>query len=135
MKITKIKSGCLATLLAMACCFGTWKNSSIKDVTNAHVGVYQCKSVILGGVDYTEKYGDTELELKGDGTYVLRIPTLDKKMRTEEGKYSYDRKKGELWLSTPVGGIKKSFPLKKGVVYVTIPLGNKTLRLELEQKG
>ncbi|MBQ9728246.1 MAG: copper resistance protein NlpE N-terminal domain-containing protein [Clostridia bacterium] len=134
MRSVKLKSSLLAALAALTLVLAPWKHSSLKDISKPYLGEYACRSLMLGETDYTEKFSKLTLELDSDGTFTLHVREKGGKEHRKKGKYRVDRKEELLWLYKN-GGEKKCFPLKEGVVYVVIPLGKKTLRMEFEQKG
>ena len=109
--------------------------SELKDITKTHLGFYECENATLSGDDLSGEFDYVRLELKADDTFVLSCRKTGGKERKETGKYSYDRKKGEICLAMGESNtLKRTFPLKEGVISVTVRLGTKTLRMQFKQK-
>ena len=138
MKKLKIKSSVLAsicTMFALAPNLSTWKNNSLKEIAKPYLGVYECKSAQLGEEDLLATFSHIRLELKKDGVFVLYYS--DKKGRQERvsGKYNYDEEKQTLTLQFTDGKcFHREFPIKKGQIIVSLPVGKRQLRLIFEQK-
>lgn len=134
MKKHVLKSSLLAGLLSLLTLLTPIK-SELKDITSPHLGFYECENATLSGEDLLDKFDHVRLELKADENFVLYYATKDGKENKETGKYSYDRKKEEIRLSAGErNGVKRTFPLKDGVIFVTLRIGGKTLRMQFKQK-
>ena len=85
--------------------------------------------------DCLKKFDYIRLELKVDGQFVLSYRENDGKKQAIKGTYEYDSKNECVQLKMGVGGIiHRNFPLKEGVIYITIPFKMKSLALQFEQK-
>ena len=134
MKTQKIKSSVLVGLCALAMACAPLK-SELKDISQTHLGFYECENATLSGDDLIEKFDYVRLELKADETFVLYYRKTGGKEKTETGKYRYDRQKGEICLGIGENNaLKRTFPLKEGVMHVTVRLGGKTLQMQFKQK-
>ena len=130
----KIKSSVLAGLTALIFCGFGVRQSSLTDIAKPYTGVYECKSATLGDKEYLDEFSYIRLELNLDGSFSLYYCAKDGKPREESGKYSYDKQKKSVCLSLDKKSeIKREFPLEKGVLLITVPVGVKTLTMKFEQ--
>lgn len=130
----KIRSSVLAGLTALILCGTGLKDSSLTDIAKTHTGVYECKSVTLGDREYLDEFSYIRLVLNLDDSFSLYYCAKDGKERKESGKYSYDKRKNTVCLSLDrKSEIKREFPLEKGVLVITLPVGVKTLIMKFEQ--
>ena len=129
-----MKSFILAGLLSLTCLFPDIKDSTLKDITKPYIGQYECKSAQLGKKDCLENFSYIRLELKDEENFILYYKEKEGKEKEIEGKYVYDKNKSVLIFSDKKGGFKREFPLNKGMLTVSLPLGDKILILKLEQK-
>ncbi len=135
MKTTKLKSSLIAGLSALLLLFPNFKKGSLTEISKPYLGVYECQQAKLGEEEYLDKFSYIQLELFPKGKYVLRYAEKDGEKQEVKGKYRYDEKKEILTLYLTQGGVfKRDFPLEKGKLTATVPLGNKTLFLQFEQK-
>ena len=138
MKKVKLKSSILASLcaiLALIPNFTMRKSGDLKEITKPYLGVYECKSAQLGDEDLLKNFSHIHLELKKDGEFVLYYG--DKKGRKDRahGKYVYDATKQTITLTLSDGNcFQRTFPLQKGQITVTFPVGNRQLCLIFTQK-
>ena len=86
----------------------------------------------MGERDFLSHFEKMDLELCEDETFILHYREKGGTLRTEEGRYQYDREKGVLTLDGR--DIQKSFPLQKGVLNVTFSIGKETFSLKFRQK-
>ena len=134
MKDGKIKSSIFAGLTALILCCTGLKQSSLTDIAKTHTGVYECKSATLGDKEYMEEFSYIRLELNLDDSFSLYYCVKDGKPREQSGKYAYDKQKNVVCLSLDKKSeIKREFPLEKGVLLITLPVGVKTLIMKFEQ--
>ena len=129
-----MKSFILGALLSCMTLFPSVKDSTLKDITKPYIGEYECKSARLGDKDYLEGFSYIRLELKDTESFVLHCKEKDGKKRDIEGKYHYDKDKGVLTVSDKSGVFKREFPLEKGNLTISLPIGEKILLLQFEQK-
>ena len=105
------------------------------DITKPYLGEYECKQVLLGQEDCLKNFTNITLELKPKNQFILSYKAKDEKKRTIKGNYEYDDEKELVTLkSEEMQGIKRSFPLKGGTLYITLPVGEKTLSMRFEKK-
>ncbi len=126
-----MKNILISALCALILRFPGW-TSGLKEITLPEVGIYECTQASLGEKDHLEYFSDLHLELKGDGTFVLYYQEKDKDKKQAKGNYRYDRERNVITLQG--GEYKREFPLKEGVLTVTLRIGEKTLMLTFEQK-
>ena len=129
----KINSPLLVGLLSLLAVFSGGNMGELKDVTKPHLGVYQCTEARLSRRDFLARLERLDLELKSDETFVLYYCEKGGQPQKETGRYVYDREKERITLLG--GGIKREFPLRKGVLVLSISLGKETLTLKFEQKS
>ena len=115
--------------------FSGWREGKLTDVTKPYLGEYECKQATLGEKDCLKKFDYIRLELKVDGKFVLSYRENDGKKQAIKGTYEYDSKNECVQLKMGGGGIiHRNFPLKEGVIYITIPFKMKSIALQFEQK-
>ena len=135
MKRTKIKSGLLAGLLGLLFLTPAFKDEKLTDVVKPYLGVYECKEAVLGGEDLLARFSKLEIELKKNGACSVYYKEKGGKRKSLDGRYSYDEERETIrFQSDDFEFFKRDFPLKKGTLYITFPVGEKILRLEFEQK-
>ena len=139
MKKGKIRSSVLAGFAALFMAFAPVKDGGIKEITKPHLGIYECEQALLSGEDMTSEFDYVRLELKSDGTFLLYYRKTDCKECRETGKYVYDKEAGTICLSVEGAGVskrtlKRTFPLKDGVLSVNLRVGKKTLQMQFKQK-
>lgn len=135
MKKHILRSSILAGIASLLFLFPTFKKSELKDIAKPHLGIYECKIAQIDEVDYLDKFSYIRLELKDGNKYELTYQKKGGKEGKKKGAYRYDKKTETLTLyldSTKL--IKKEFPLKKGVLSLSITLGEKTMYAQFEQK-
>ena len=122
MKKLKLKSSVFAGLAALALLFPNLKTGSLTDITKPYLGMYECQNATLGEDDIIDDFSYVRRKKKG-------------KEHKETGKYVYDKEAETICLSTGVGDVlKRTFPLKNGVISITMRMGTKTLQMQLKQK-
>ena len=129
-----MKSFILAGILSFMALFPNVKDSTLKDIVKPYLGQYECKSAQLGDKDCLEKFSYIRLELKDDENFILYYKEKEGRKKELEGKYAYDKEKGVVKLCDKNGVFKREFPLDKGILTISLPLGDKILILQLEQK-
>ena len=135
MKKHILKSSILAGIASLLFVFPIFKKSELKDITKPHLGIYECKIAQINEVDYLDKFSYIRLELKDGGKYELTYCEKAGKEGKKTGAYRYDRKKETLTIYLDSARlVKKEFPLKKGVLSLSVTLGEKTMYAQFEQK-
>ena len=130
----KIQSALLSTMGALLFTFAG-KYDTLKDIAKPYLGEYQCKIATLGNEDYLQQFRTLVLELKSENEYELRYHLQNGYKGKDTGKYAYDPAKQTVRLSKgEKGEWKRDIPLKNGTISLTIPLGEKLLYLQFEQK-
>ena len=114
--------------------FPSVKESTLSDVAKPYLGEYECKSAQLGSKDYMKKFSYIRLELKDTENFTLYYKEKGEKKKQVSGKYVYDKEKGTLQLTEKSGLLKREFPLVDGLLTVSLPIGEKFLVLQFEQK-
>ena len=130
----KIRSAILSGLLALFFCFPIGKGASLKEVTKPYLGVYECTQATYGELDCLTQFSYISIELKEDDSFLLRYKEKNGERKEEEGKYLYDREKETITLLGEKGFFKREFPLKEGILTITLRIGESTLLLKFEQK-
>ncbi len=135
MKKFKVKSSLLAGAAALLFSFSALQKGELTDIAKPYLGIYDCTEARLSDKDLLERFDDVKLELKAKGEYVLYFKEKGGKTKRVKGKYHYDREKEIVTLHVPHSRvIRREFPLKKGVLTVSVPYGDKILILQFEQK-
>ena len=135
MKTVKMRSSIMASVAALLFSFSALQKGSITDITKPYLGTYECERADLGSGDLLARFDDLRLELKDKGEYVLYYKEKGAKIKKINGKYHYDEQSKTISLYLPNSRhIHREFPLSKGVLTITVPYGEKTLRLTFAQK-
>lgn len=125
----------LAALASLSILFTGVKDGKLTDITKPYLGVYECERISLGSEDLLKRFSFVTLELKSKGEYLLSYCEKDGKKKTATGKYEYDKDDETLTLYTQDGqALPHKFPLKKGELQMSTPLGGKTLVIVFTQK-
>ena len=120
----------MATMLA-----SNWKNSSLKEITKAYLGEYECTQAMFGGEDFLKNFEYITLALEKDNNFTLTFCEKENLKQTHKGKFSYDEQTQTIILKgAHQAGLQQEFPLKNGELFITMGIGAKTLALKFEQK-
>ena len=115
--------------------FSAVKNRDLKEIVQPYIGVYECKQAQLGEKDLLEDFKRIQLELKDGQHFILHCEDKHGQKINRTGKYKYDEKSKCITLQSEDESLfKRSFPIDNGQIIVSLPVGNKQLRLIFEQK-
>ena len=128
----RLKSSCAAGVVALLLSLSGFTQGELKDITNPHLGMYECTEARLGDRAYLDRFSYIHLELKSDESFTLYYCEKGGEKHTQKGRYQYDKERGVVTLQG--GGIKREFPLSEGVLTMVIPIGGQTIQLKFEQK-
>lgn len=107
----------------------------LTDITKPYLGTYECRVATLDEKEYLQDFSYIRLELKKKNTFYLRYCTKDGAKKEKKGKYKYNKERHNITFYTSIFPFfKREFPLENGVIYITIPVGEKNLRLLFEQQ-
>ena len=137
MKKYKLRSSFLAGVAALLLSFSAFgaQKGELTDIAKPYLGVYECTQAQLSNRDLSKRFDDVKLELQDKGEYTFYYKEKGSKTKKVKGKYRYDDKRETLVFYLPNGSfIHREFPLKKGVLTVSVPYGDKILILQFEQK-
>ena len=135
MKKFKIKSSLLVGVATLLFSFPTAGKSDLTDIAKPYLGVYDCTQAKLNNEDLLANFDDLKLELKDKGEYVLYVKEKGGKAKKVKGKYQYDKKSETITIQVADSRIfHRAFPLKKGVLVINVPYGDKILQLQFMQK-
>lgn len=130
-----MKTAIFTLLCTLSMLFSGWKDHSLKDITKPYLGEYECTQALFGGVDYLNALEDVCLTLEKENKFILTFCEKGKEKQTLKGKYEYNKDKETIMLiSEDNDYFKREFPLKKGILYITVGIGEKTLSLQFKQK-
>ena len=129
-----MKSFILAGVLSLMSLFPNMQESTLKDIAKPYLGEYECKSALLGEKDCMEKFSYIRLELKDAENFILYYKEKEGKKKECAGKYAYNKEKGVLTLTDKNGVFKRGFPLSEGIITISLPIGERNLVLQFEQK-
>ncbi len=132
MKI-KLKSSVLVGLCSLLLLFPTPKGE-LADIAKPYLGMYECTQAKLGSKDCLEKFTYLRLELKDEENFILSYQEKGGKQKQIKGRYAYDKQRGTLTLQDNKGSFQREFPLQRGTLTVSLPVGNTILVLQFEQK-
>lgn len=137
MKTTKLKSSFLAAVCALLALF-PWlhsiKNQDLSDITQPHLGTYECRLAQLDSQNLLEDFSYIRLELKKKNECVLHYCPKKGSEKTEKGEYIYNKERQTVSFSLQkMPFIKREFPMKHGVIYITLSQGDRTLLMQFHQ--
>ena len=124
----------LSLLLSWTTFFSGIKESKLSDISKPYLGEYECKSAQFGSLDCLKQFSYVRLELKGNGTFFLHYQEKGGKKKECKGSYVYDKEKNEIEFTDESGTFRRSFPLSNGILTISLPIGEKILVLQFEQK-
>lgn len=137
MKTIRLKSSLLAAvcaLLALLPWFRDAKTQGLTDITQPYLGTYECRLARWGDQDLLENFDYIRLELKKKNECVLRYRQRKQPEKTETGEYTYDKDRQTIsFYIDKAPMIKREFPVKRGVIYITLNKGAQTLSLQFHQ--
>lgn len=121
---------CFALLCFSGCDVN--KMSSLSDLSKPYVGVYECKTLTLGGRDLSGHYDKLYLTLKYDGEYTLVWRGVNGEEGKTAGKYLADGDAEEitLYAYSRHRALSYTFPMKKGVIAIRYNFGGRLLNAE-----
>lgn len=115
--------------------FSAYKEGELKEITKPYLGQYECQIATLGDYNLAEHFKSIVLELGENDTFTLTALDKSGKKRVETGKYTYNDKKQTLTFYGENNRVfKRETSLCKGEFCITLPVGNKTVRLVFKQK-
>ena len=86
-------------------------------------------------IDCLENFAYMHLELKATECFVLYYKEKNGDKKRETGKYSYNNKEKTVTMRLDnCSFFKREFPLQKGVLTISLPLGEQNLMLKFKQK-
>lgn len=129
-KLFGIAALCFTLLFCCGCDVN--EMSTLSDLSKPYTGVYECRTLMLGGQDYKEKFDKLYLDLKYDGTYSLVWQGVNGEKGERTGKYKTD---GEAEEITFYGYFNRrassyTFSMKKGVIAIRYNMGGQLLNAE-----
>ncbi len=133
MKTIRLKSSFLVGLCSLLLFFSP-KSGNLKQITKPYYGTYECESATLGVKEYMQDFAYIRLELKKDNAFTIFYKTQDGKKGEESGTYCYDEEKENITFQSKNGALKREFPLKKGKLLITLPVGPQALVMKFTQK-
>ena len=139
----------IALLSLFVCGFAIGKNESLKarnavaegrrdsleEIARTYLGVYECKSLCFGGENKKDIFEYFRLELKPKGELLLRYKLKNSRENQIPLTYEYDFAEKTVWVRGQWGVFKvdKKFPLKKGVLSVTMSIFGKVAVVEFSR--
>ena len=124
----------LSLLLSWTTFFSGVKDSKLSDISKPYLGEYECKSAQIGSLDCLKQFSYIRLELEGDGAFCLHYQEKGGKKKEYKGNYVYDKDKNTIEFVDESGAFRRTFPLNDGTLTVFLPIGEKMLILQFEQK-
>lgn len=138
MKNVKIKSSFLAVLSILLFAFPWWssiKTQSLTEITKPYLGTYECRLAQLNTQNLLDYFSYIRLELKKDGGCILYSKEKTGEEKRAEGEYIYNKERETITFTVEnLPFIKREFPLKQGVIFITLRQGDKTLLMQFEHK-
>ena len=122
----------LCALFVLCACEKVEDMGSLPDLTKPYMGEYALKELTLGGQDYTEKFEYVKLNLTYDGKFTLSYKEKGGQSGSYSGEYTVSTEKEEITFSSQKGlrTVQRTFPMKKGSIYIDLNLGAKLLHAE-----
>lgn len=140
----KIRKICLLILIIL-CFFGTTaftgcktnELSSLYSLTDPQQCTYECESATLEGKDILSDFKLITLELKKDGTFILKAKPKIGPAVTRQGNYTYNENEKIITMSASHGKktYKKAIKLEKGRFTVSQSLGGRELIMKFSVKA
>lgn len=124
----------LSLLLSWTTFFSGIKESKLSDISKPYLGEYECISAQLGSLDCLKQFSYARLELKGNEEFCLHYREKGGKKKECKGKYIYDKDKNEIEFIDESEAFRRVFPLCNGILTISVPVGEKILVLQFEQK-
>ena len=135
MKKNKLKSSLFVGLFALAFSLPLKVEGKLTDITKPWLGQYECESATYQGEEYLDDFSFIRIELKPKGKFKVFYKKKDGSKAQSGGYYEYDEEKEEITLyGEGKETLKRKFPLKNGVMQITVRLGLHTLSMKFKQK-
>ena len=111
------------------------RGGSLEEIARPYLGVYECKSLYFGGEDKKDIFDYFRLELKSKGELVLSYKLKNGRANQIPLTYEYDFTEKTVRIRGQWGvlSIDKKFPLKKGVISVTMSIFGKLAIVEFSR--
>ena len=137
MKTVTLKSSFMAVLAMLLLCFPWWntvKTQPLADLTKPYLGMYECRLAQLNEKNLLDDFSYIRLELKKGGACVLYAKDKAGEEKRVDGEYIYNKEKESISFSVEtLSFIKREFPMKQGVIFITLRQGDKTLLMQFQQ--
>ena len=124
---------CLAALcftLVCACGCSVKDMGTLSDLTKPYAGLYECKTITLGGRELKEDFSKLLLELKSNGTYVFSYEGINGERNKQTGEYSASDREGKITFTPKEQKYPRTYSMQKGVIYINHIYGGKHLHAE-----
>lgn len=136
-KQIKIKSAAFASAMILSpLLFNVSSLGGLKDITKPYLGAYECEQIYFGNEDQTDRFDYVRMELEPEGEAKLLYKEKNGRKGEIEAKYTYDTESDTLTIIADFMGAekKKSFPVKKGTIDVSVRYGGKILMMKFVRK-
>lgn len=102
----------------------------MRDLSKPYVGEYQCEKLSLGGADMLGNFEYVRLNLEYDGKFTLSYRAENGPKGKFCGEYKFNE--NDVTFTADYGQIceTRTFPYKKGVLYIEYPFGGRLLHAE-----
>jgi len=122
----KIRLLCGAAFAALPLLAVTVKTDGIKGIAKPFTGTYRAEKVLWGKDEVTGLLKDLTIELTPEGDINL---TYKQGLKTQTHNFSYKVEDGKLFVGLEEGAVEgwREAKYEKGKIYLTMPLGQKTL--------
>ena len=127
-KLFCVLAMCLTLVGACGC--DVKEMSSLSDLTKPYAGLYECKTLRLGGKECKEDFKKLCIELKSDGTYEFYYKDLNGEQKRETGEYAADGGAAKIVFTPKEQKYPRTYALRKGVIYIDHVYGGKHLHAE-----
>ena len=124
----------LSAITAIAFPFSALREGNLKEIVKPYVGEYTCQKATLGETDLANYYKEITLDLKSNGSFSLAVIDKMGKKHLQTGKYDYDDKTGMLRFFDEANSLKRESSLANGEFFITVPVGDKVVRLVFARK-
>ena len=137
MKSIKLKSSFFACICALLLSFPWWstlKTQPLTEIAKPYLGTYECRLAQLNEKNLLGEYDYIRLELQKENKCILYVKQKSGESKKAEGEYIYNKERQSITFCVEnLSFIKREFPMKQGVIFVTLRQGDKTLLMQFQQ--
>ena len=136
-KQIKLKSAAFASAIVLSpLLFNVSSLGGLKEIAKPYLGTYECQKIFFGDEEKTDRFDYVRMELMPEGEMKLLFKEKNGAKREMEARYTYGTEKDMLTVYADLAGAekKKSFPVNKGAIDVSVRYGGKMLVMKFVRK-